>query len=239
MIREFLAGFGCLIEYYLVCAVCLLLVRRFFEVPTEIFRKALHFVLLCSLFVFLFSFQTWWVSAFAAVAFAAFVFPILAVGEKIKGFSELLTERKKGELKRSLIIVFGMFAVMICVCWGWLDDIWLLLACIFAWGFGDAAAALVGKRFGRHCLEGRLIEGRKSVEGTFAMFAVSFFTVAAILFVRGGLPWYGCVAIALFSAAGCAATELYTLGGFDTITCPFAAAAIIIPSLFFWNGLMI
>jgi len=56
-----------------------------------------------------------------------------------------------------------------------------VLASVLAWGLGDAAAALVGKRFGRHFVRGRLVEGCKSLEGTFAMFVVSFISVMIVL----------------------------------------------------------
>ena len=122
-----------------------------------------------------------------------------------------------------------MFSVVIAVCWGIIGDKTLVFACIYAWGFGDGAAALVGKRFGKHFVTGRFVERRKSLEGTAAMFAVSFVVVMTILLIRGGLKWYGYVPIASLTAAVCAAVELYTLGGYDTITCPFAAGLVILP----------
>ena len=176
MMQAFLSGFGWLILYFICCVICVLLIRHFIKMPTELFRKILHFVLLFSLTVFVQVFETWWLAAIAAVIFAVVIYPILMFAEKIKGYSELLTERKHGEIKRSLLIVFGMFAAIISICWGWMGDIWLVFACVFAWGFGDAAAAV------------------------------------------------------------CAVTELYTRNGFDTITCPFAAAATIIPCVVLWGG---
>ena len=239
MSRELLSGFGWLIGYFVICVICVLLVRLMVKMHTEYFRKILHFILLGSLVVFVYAFQTWWVSVIAAVVFAVIVFPILAFGERFKGYSELLTERKKGEIKRSLVIVFAMFAVVISVFWGWLDDKPLVVACVFTWGFGDASAALVGKRYGRHFLEGKMIEGRKSMEGTAAMFITSFISVAVILLIRGGMPWYGYITTSLITAGVCAVTELYTLDGFDTMTCPLASAAVIIPFTFLWGGLPI
>ncbi len=239
MIPEFFTGFAVLIGYFVLCASCAMLIRRFFKVPKEMFRKTLHMILLFSLLVWVYVFTTWWVSALAAVAFIIMVFPILSIGERFKNYSELLTERKNGEIKYSLILVFGMFVFIICICWGWLGDKMIALACIYAWGFGDAAAALVGKRFGRHFLEGRLIEGRKSIEGTLAMFIVSFLSVIIILLIRGGLPWHGYIPIAVITAAVCAFVELYTLNGYDTVTCPFAAAAVMIPLVWLWGGAII
>ncbi|MDR3276557.1 MAG: hypothetical protein LBT11_05025 [Treponema sp.] len=235
MIEEFFSGFALLIAYFVVFALCALLLRKLVKVPSELFRKTLHLIALGSLLVWVYAFRTWWVSALAALVFIVLVFPALALAERIKGYSKLLTERKQGEIKSSLVIVFGMFGLMIALCWGWLGDKGLVLACVFAWGFGDGAAALVGKRFGRHVLEGRMIEGRKSVEGSLAMLAVSFVSVITVLLLRGGLQWYGYVPIAAIAAVVCTVVELYTLKGFDTITCPFAAAAVIIPLVQVWG----
>ncbi len=233
---EFLIGFGILCVYFIVCASGALLLRRFICVPAEVFRKVLHLISLCSLFVWIYAFQTWWISALAAVTFVALVFPLLSLAEQIDGYSQLLTERKSGEVKRSLVLVFSMFAVLISICWGWLGQRWLVIACVFAWGVGDAAAALVGQKFGKRYLEGKYIEGRKSVEGTVAMFAASFFSVLTVFLINGSVPWYASLPIALITAAVSAVVELYTRGGMDTVTCPFAAAAVILPLVSIWGA---
>lgn len=225
---EFITGFGMLIGYFVVCASGALIIRRLVTVPVEVFRKILHTILLGSILVLLYGFKTWWISALATVAFTALVFPILMFSERIPGYSQLLTERKQGEIKNSLVVVFFMFAVLICVCWGWLGEKYLVIASVFAWGFGDAAAALVGKRFGRHYIKGRLVDGQKSLEGTLAMFVVSFVSVLIVLLASSSVQWYGYVSIAAVTAAVCAIVELYTKGGMDTLTCPLAAAAVLI-----------
>lgn len=236
MFVDFSTGFGMLIGYFIICIVGVLLLRHFVKVPHEVFRKVLHFVLLGSLPVFIYAFPTWWTSALGSIVFIALVFPVLSFAEqRISCYSEVLTERKSGELKRSLIVVFGMYAAMIAICWGWLGEPWLVFACVYAWGFGDAAAALIGKKYGRHFLTGGTIEGCKSVEGTLAMFAFSFLSVLIILLAGGKVAWYGCVPIAVLTAAVCAVVELYTSGGMDTLTCPFAAAAVILPLVHLWG----
>ena len=233
---EFLRGFGILCVYFLICASSALLLRRFVRVPTEVFRKLLHIILLCSLFIWIYVFPTWWIASVAALIFIAIVYPLLSLAEKLSCYSELLTERKSGEIKHSLILVFSMFAVLNSICWGWLGERWLVLACICAWGFGDAAAALIGKKYGRHYLEGKLIEGRKSVEGSFAMFTVSFISVFIVLLINANIAWYTNLIIAVLTAAVSTVVELYTRNGMDTITCPFAAAAVILPLLHFWGA---
>jgi phytol kinase len=112
---------------------------------------------------------------------------------------------------------------------------YLVVASVAAWGLGDAAAALVGKRFGRRYIEGKRVEGRKSLEGTIAMFVVSFLSVLAVLLARGSLEWYGYVPVSAATAVVSAVVELYTKGGMDTITCPLAAAAVLIPLTYLWG----
>ena len=129
-----------------------------------------------------------------------------------------------------------MFAVVIVVCWGWLGDKMLVLASIYAWGFGDAFAALIGKRFGKHKINWNYINGKKSWEGTTSMFLVSFLSVTVILMIRGGLHPVECIIIAVVTAVVSAAVELYTPNGMDTVTCPFAAMAVILPLIQLFGG---
>lgn len=229
-------GSGVIVLYFLITASTALILRKSVHIRDEIFRKGLHFILLGSLLVWVLSFSVWWHAALTSVCFALVLYPVLCLTERIKGFSAFVTERKSGELKLSLLIVFAMFSVVVSVCWGWLNDKMLVLASIYAWGFGDAAAALVGKRFGKHAITGKHIEGRKSAEGSFAMFITSLICVGVILLIRGSLPWYGYVVIPVLTAAGTAAVELFSLKGTDTVTCPLTAMAIILPSVYLIGG---
>ncbi|NLM11556.1 MAG: phosphatidate cytidylyltransferase [Clostridiaceae bacterium] len=235
MLIEFIRGYGLLLAYFVIAVIAALAIRRL-TIPKEVYRKTLHMILLCSVFVWVYAFNTWWISAIGTVVFVLMVYPILAIAErKIRVYSELLTERKPGEIKRSLVVAFFMFAVLICVCWGWLGEKYLVIASVLAWGLGDAAAALVGKRFGQHYIEGKLVEGRKSVEGTVAMFVVSFVAVLTVLLIHGSMKWYSYVPTAAITAAVCAIVELYTKGGMDTITCPLASAVILISLVHLWG----
>ncbi len=232
--QDFWIGTVHTLVYFVICASVALLLRKLIHIPDEIFRKLLHCILLGVLPVYVFGFQQWWTAAVSCVVFAAVVYPVLCFFERFRTYSQMVTERKKGELKSSLLLVFAMFAVVISVCWGGLSDRWLVLCCVYAWGFGDAAAALIGKRYGKHKLAG----GKKSWEGTISMFAVSFACVFSLLLLRGNLPWYACLLSALPTAAAVAATELYTPGGFDTVTCPICAMVVLLPCLYGFGGIL-
>lgn len=92
------------------------------------------------------------------------VYPVLHFAERLKGYSELLTERKNGEIKRSLVIVFVMFSTLIIACWGLLGQKYLVIAAVMAWGLGDAAAALVGKKYGHNLSRGSGLKERKALK---------------------------------------------------------------------------
>lgn len=231
-------GFVWLAVYFIIAATTALVCRRFFKIPDELFRKILHLILLGSLAVWVFVYQTWWIAVIAVIIFEVLVYPILILFEKRKGYSEFVTERKKGELKASLLLVFTMFAVVISICWGWLGDKILALACVFAWGFGDAAAALIGKKFGKHKITWKYADGKKSWEGTLAMFITSVVCVLTVLLFRGGLPIVGYIVIPLITAAVCALAELCSKGGVDTVVCPLSALAVLLPLLYAFGGLV-
>ena len=136
---DFLRGSGCTIIYFIICASSALVLRLSVRIYDELFRKILHCILLGSLLVYVFAFENWWTAALSCLVFAAVVYPILKFFEHFRLYSKALTERKQGELKESLLVVFTMFAVVIAVCWGWLGEKMLVLLSVYAWGFGDAA----------------------------------------------------------------------------------------------------
>ncbi len=235
--NELLYGTGNILIYFIVMVAVVLTARKLIHIYDELFRKILHFVLLGSLAVWTVSFSTWWIEVLTVIGFVVIVYPILMFFERFQTYSETVTERKKGELKNSLIVVFAMFAVVIVITEGILKDPYLALASVYAWGVGDAFAALIGKKFGKHKLKGRFLTGKKSLEGTLAMFLTSFISVFIILMLRGGLHFGLCIAIAIATAAVSAICELYTKDGYDTITCPFASMTVLIVLLLGIGGL--
>ena len=226
-----------LLIYFIIAISIAFPLRAFVKVPEELFRKLLHFILLGSFLVLSVSFSTWYVTAIVAVAFEIVVYPILMVFERLKKYSEFTTERKAGELKTSLLLVYTMFAVVVTVCWGVFGDKYLALASLYAWGIGDAVAALIGKKFGKHKIYAHGLDGKKSYEGTVSMFAMSCISGFAILMARGGLPVLACVVISLLVGAVSATVELFSKDGNDTVFCPLAAMAILVPLVYLFGGM--
>lgn len=232
-----LLGTANLILYFVIAVTIVFSARILFTIPDEVFRKILHFVLLGSFWVLMISYPSWLMTALAAIIFEILVYPILLLFERFKKYSEFTTERKNGELKHSLLLVYTMFAIVVAVCWGGLNDKYLALASLYAWGIGDAAAALVGKKYGKHKINGFGLDGKKSYEGTISMFGISCITVFVILMWRGGLQGIPCIIISLIVGAVSAISELYAKNGNDTVICPLSAMVVLLPLVYLLGGM--
>lgn len=234
---ELLHGILALLIYTVIAAGSALTCRVLIRIPDELFRKWLHCILLGFLLVFVFCFKTWWISVLTIIGFAVPIYPVLFFLERFRKFSEMTSERKTGELKASLLLVFGMFAVIISICWGWLEDRYLVLASVYAWGFGDAAAALVGKKWGKHKIHLPFADKNKSWEGSIAMFLTSLVSVTIVLLLRGDLSTAGYIVIPVVTALISALAELCSKNGYDTAICPISAMVVLIPLVHLFGGI--
>ena len=227
--QPFLSGVGVTALYIIVAVGIMLIVRKCFTIPDELFRKALHFILLGAYIPLVFAFESWWMAAIFAASLIVILFPALSIASKIPMLSAFIIERKKGEFLSSMVLAVGMMAFSVTVCWGLSADRFLVLASTYAWGIGDGLAALVGKRFGKHKIKWKLADGKKSVEGSATMFLCSLVAVFTVLMVRGGIGAIMCFVIALFTAIVSALAELCAKDGWDTVICPVSAMIVIVP----------
>ena len=236
MLHEFLLGFGTLVLYYLVVAVLILFAKAWLKPPDELTRKLLHFVCFMSVFVLLYAFDTWYLAVISAIVFSLLIYPALAILESNTKLMEHLIQRRKGEVKTSLLLVFCMMAVLITIFWGLLGEEWkfIVIVATMAWGFGDAAAALIGKSYGKHQVKSRFVEGAKTIEGSLAMCLVSLLVMFITLFVYAPVSWDLCIVIAFLVAPLCALTELFSHRGTDTVNVPFATALSIFTLMYFF-----
>ncbi len=224
MLREGLAGLGTLIGYYLFAGSAAAVLTKLVKIPKEPGRKIFHIICAFSVFILLYGFRTWYVSALSAIALALVIYPILSLAERYPQYREILGERRGGEVKTSALLAFATMAVLTAIFWGWQNSKYIVIVAVMTWGFGDAAAALVGKAYGRRFLRHRLIEGKKTLEGTIAMHAVSGLVVFITLMALTDMSWPLCLTIAALVAPVCALTELFSRWGSDTITVPISAA---------------
>ena len=102
----------------------------------------------------------------------------------------------------------------------------VIAAGILPMAYGDAAASLVGEKFGRHQFR---IFARKSVEGSVAIFTVSFASFAvSLLFFSAfySFSLFNSVLIALGVAAVATVSEALTPRGIDNLTVPFFSSLL-------------
>lgn len=227
-------GAGILMAYYLVVVVLLpTLLRLWLKAPTELIRKLQHVGYSLSIFILLNLFSAWYFAIAAAFLLVLLAYPVLLVVERWPRYREVFVARTTngGELRKQLLYVQLTFAVLIAIDWGLLGSQWRYIAAVavMGWGFGDAAAALIGKAFGRRRFLHRYIEGTKTHEGLWAMMVVAGTALFYTLLLYAGKPWYVSLVISTVVAPVCGIVELFSRKGTDTLTVPLSAAAVIRP----------
>lgn len=119
------------------------------------------------------------------------------------------------------------FLLLVLLCWDW--KVWILQTAMLVLGLGDAAAALVGEHVKNphHYKFGTV----KSLEGSLAMFVVSFLVLygCLIMFKSDSLVLSQCSSTELISLAFAlaliaTAAESLVSGGQDNLTVPFSVA---------------
>ena len=203
----------------------LLLIRFFTKVPSFVFRKLLHIVAFTCFTVMMLAAKSWQSAALTSVIIAVVVYPLLSLFENEGWYSRLFVQKSPGEIKRSLLMLFFMFAAVITVSWGLFNNKHAAAA-ILMWGVGDATAALIGIPFGKHKVTLKPVNGKKSWEGSCAMLLVSAFTGTMFLWLYGGYSAAVSVSCALIMAVAGTIVELFSPSEWDTVTVPVTMLAI-------------
>ena len=219
---------GALAAYLIPCLLILLPIRLLTRLPSFIFRKLLHVVAFTCVSLMILAARSWQAAALASVFIAAVIYPLLTAAEHEAWYPRLLVEKKPGEIKKSMLMLFLMFAALIAVCWGVFGKPYLAATAILMWGTGDAAAALVGVPFGKHKVRSKLTDGKKSWEGSAAMFIVSLTAGAGMLTLAQGLALPRALPMSFAAALLGTATELFSPSENDTVTVPTAVAAALL-----------
>lgn len=208
--------------------VILLKVR--FNVPIEVLRKMYHMVIALTIFPLVILFDAWYMAVVADLLLVILAYPLLRLLENTSFFKRVAVESSGGEFKKSLIIVQASIALLIFIFWGLLGPAWKYIAvvAVMAWSFGDAAAALVGKRFGRHRIEHPRIQGTKTMEGTHAMYFTAGLAIFLTFLFYAGQSWQVSIMVSALVAPVCAAVELFSNRRMDTLTVPISTGLAVL-----------
>lgn len=232
----FLIGTGVLFAYYiLVVGLVPVLLLSLTPIPRELARKFHHIFYGLSIFILLEGFRTWYLAVLAAATLIVVAYPALRFLERQPYFERSFAVRKgdPGDFRRQMTHVQLTFAVLLAVTWGLLgaEHSYLAAAAVMAWTFGDAAAALFGKAFGKNKIDHELVDAGKTHEGSGAMTAFAFAALFLTLWLYGGVPWWASGIAAIVVAPFATAIEAISPEGSDTITVPIASAAALYPLL--------
>ena len=220
-----------LIMYIIPCILIALPIRVFTKIPSFVFRKILHMIAFTCITVMLLAAANWQAAALTSVLIAVLVYPLLAVFEHEPWYGRIFVQKTPGEIKRSLLKLFLMFAALITAAWGIMNKPHAAAAAILMWGQGDAAAALIGIPFGRHKVMFPPVNGKKSWEGTCGNLVVSFLTGMILLYLYCRYPLGRSFAASLTGAAAGAFTELISSSEWDTVTVPAVILAVMLVML--------
>lgn len=226
-IKDFLCEFAAWVGVIALAAVVLMIVWFTSKVPDFIFRKLLHMIAVFSILPLVLLTDIWWESVLCTAVFLGVIYLVLHCLEHFSFYDRLFVQKRKHEIIRSFLGLYSMMAIFLTVCWGLLGRPFLAVAAIMAWGPGDAMAAIIGITRGKRKLTGRHIEGTKSVEGTVTMGITSFLCVLCVLLGTSAAAWYIVLPLAIVVAIVSAFVELYTKGGWDTVTVPVCALAVL------------
>ena len=207
-------------------AIVLILLYLLVKIPKPIFRKLLHAIAFGSSAFLVAEAASWQAASLTMVLFAIVVYPILAIAEKdVAAYDDVFVQKKPGEIKRSLMLLFVGEAVAVALGWGLAGERAIAAAAILMWGIGDAAAALVGIYFGKHVVKLPIADGEKTWEGTCAMFLSALICGFGIFTVLKGVSPALAFSVCVPTAAISALVELASKDGNDTVWVPLATVA--------------
>ena len=221
-----LSCFGRLILFIIPCVLALLLIRFMTKIPAYAFRKLMHVVAFTCFTVMMLTAESWQAAALTSVMMALGIYPLLLLVENENWYGRFFVQKSQGEIKRSLLMLFIMFAAVITVAWGILENPHIAAASILMWGMGDASAALMGIPYGKHKIRTRFAV--KSWEGTIAMFAAAFLSGAIVLHFFGGFSIGRSILAVLPASVIAAVTELFSPSEWDTVTVPAGVLIVLL-----------
>lgn len=219
--------FGKYLAYIIPFAILLVAMRFALRIPNELFRKMLHFPATTSAAVVVYFSNDWQVATLTLALFGLIVYPILKLLEHWQGYDHLLVQRRTGEIKQSLLLLFFSNAIFVAISGGLFHQTWIAVVAILMWGFGDASAALIGKKYGKHHIHLPLADHKKTWEGSSAMVLTSTIIGIIAMSLLTNLALIQIVLYAIVVGIAGAYIELITHKGYDTVTVPLVNMMIL------------
>ena len=182
---------------------------------TEFTRKLIHISVGMWAFGTVLLFQHWY---FAIIPPLSFV-----VLNYISYRGEIFKSVETGEKGNLGTVYFPIsFAIIICLFW---ERPNLLVASLMPMTWGDALAAVLGRRYGQRKYS--VLGSTRSVEGSLAMFIFSWLSVFLALLLLPPLGWQASLLYALAVAVFATLVEALSPWHMDNLTVPLLSAALL------------
>jgi phytol kinase len=211
---------GLIFSYVYAFALLLILeaIRRWRKYPTDFTRKLVHIGAGMWIWGVLLLFDHWWLAIIPTGTFIVFN----AIFLRFRIFSAM--DPREGATLGTVYFAFSCTLLLATFHEGWEQGFprgyeYLAMAGIMAMTWGDAFAAIIGKRFGTHTY--RIIGGgKRSIEGSIACFAATFIAVAVTLAILSPRSLPLLLISALTAAILATLLEATSPGGMDNLTVP-------------------
>ncbi len=215
---------GLIFSYVYAFALLLILeaIRRWRKLPTDFTRKFVHIGAGMWIWVILLLFDHWW---FAIIPTGTFII-FNAIFLRYRIFSAM--DPKEGATAGTVYFAFSCTLLLALFHTNWELGFprgyeYLAMAGIMAMTWGDAAAAIIGKRFGTHTFR---VTGssKRTIEGSIACFVATFIAVAITLAILSPRSLSLLLISALAAAIVATLLEAYSPAGTDNVTVPIGVA---------------
>lgn len=220
--------FGTLLILIASALVIVILIRFLLKPPSFVFRKLLHIAAFSGITIMVLISESWMAAALTSALLSLIIYPFLKLCEKEPWFDRFFVQKSKGEIIRSMVLLFVMFTAVIAVAWGLFGRPEFASASILMWGVGDAAAALIGIPFGKHKIRFRFTDGKKSWEGSIAMMSAAMLCGFCILFCGFDHSLSSAIILSLTGALFGTVTEMFTPSEYDTVSVPAAILLVLL-----------
>ncbi len=173
-----------LIGYFAAFVGVLTFIKLYFSPPRELIRKGYHIFYSFSCIILIYYFDSW----LTAVITISLFFLTAAI---VLFFEEKFFSRKIFDLDREgdynfreiiwqIMLVLTMQILLIIIFRPILAQPLHAIVGLLIWGVGDAAAAIVGKKYGRINFPGLIMSKKKTLAGTLALMISAGLTVILI-----------------------------------------------------------
>jgi phytol kinase len=222
---EIIANLLLLIICYLYVVTVIFIAVRIDKFPKNLKRKFLHIMIGNFVYVIPFFAFTTFPLNFPFFVASPFILLTLLVSpalpfnlkNKISGLADITTDGHQFGL-----VLYAISYTILAFFFS--AKSYVMIAGILPMAFGDAAASIVGQKMGRHQFN---IFSKKSIEGTTAMFTITFVSVTLSLLLFSYLCPFSTSTLLLASlgvAALATVTEVLTPKGLDNLTVPLISA---------------